>query len=154
MQRYTVVVCGSSANFLQKPFHKILRYVYARSYVCTESEKYSLWVLYLGIKKNDQYQYYCLIIPNRQFNALSENNLTLRITLPRNGAVTTLQTAIQSQLGHPYNNIPLDICQVYYPGSVDERRMQPQALISAYFEGDPPADLIHVVASPIPPPSY
>ncbi|RIA85087.1 hypothetical protein C1645_831341 [Glomus cerebriforme] len=96
----------------------------------------------------------CLIIPSGQFNGLSQNNLTLIITLPRNGAVTTLQTAIQNQLGPPYNNIPLDIRQVYYPGSVDEKRMQPQALISAYFEGDPPTDLYHVVASPIPPPSY
>src|SRR5690348_3438868 len=96
----------------------------------------------------------CLIIPSGQFNDLSQDNLTLRITLPRNGAVSTLQTAIQNQLGPPYNNIPFDIRQVYYPESVDERRMQPQALISAYFEGDPPADLYHVVASPIPPPSY
>jgi len=66
----------------------------------------------------------CLIIPSGQFNALSENNLTLRITLFRNEAVSTLQTAIQNQLRPPYNNIPLDIHQVYYPRSVDERRMQ------------------------------
>ncbi|GBC10466.1 hypothetical protein RclHR1_09650008 [Rhizophagus clarus] len=96
----------------------------------------------------------CLIIPSGQFNGLSQNNLTLIITLSRNGAVTTLQTAIQNQLGSPYNNIPLDIRQVYYPGSVDERHMQPQALISAYFEGDSLTDLYHVFASPIPLPSY
>ncbi len=93
----------------------------------------------------------CLIIPSGQFNALSRNKVSLTITLPRNGAVSTLQTAIQTELAPPYNNIPLDIRQIYYPGSVDEKRMQTQA---AYFKGDPPADLYHVVASPIPPPSY
>jgi hypothetical protein len=96
----------------------------------------------------------CLIIPSGPFNTLSGDRITLRITLPRNGAVSTLQTAIQAELSPPYNNIPLDIRQIYHPGSVDERRMRSQALISAYFEGDPPADLYHIVASPIPPPSY
>ncbi|CAI2197763.1 1011_t:CDS:2, partial [Funneliformis geosporum] len=33
----------------------------------------------------------------------------------------TLQTAIQKQLKPPYNNIPFDIRQVYYPRSLDER---------------------------------
>ncbi|RGB36026.1 hypothetical protein C1646_758639 [Rhizophagus diaphanus] len=95
-----------------------------------------------------------LIIPSGPFNALSGNNITIIITVPRNGSVSTLQTAIQAELSPPYNNIPLDIRQIYYPRSVDERRMQPQASISAYFEGDPPADPYHIVASPIPPPSY
>ncbi|GES77608.1 hypothetical protein GLOIN_2v1786101 [Rhizophagus clarus] len=66
----------------------------------------------------------------------------------------TLQTAIQNELAPPYNNIPFDIRQVYHPGSVDEKRMQTQALISDYFKGDPPANLFHVVALPYPPPSY
>ncbi|RIA96159.1 hypothetical protein C1645_815727 [Glomus cerebriforme] len=96
----------------------------------------------------------CLIISSGQFNDLSQDNLTLRIMLLRNGAVSTLQIAIQNQLSLLYNNIPLDIYQVYYPGNVDERCIQPQALIFAYFEGDPPADLYHIVVSPIPPPSY
>ncbi|GBB92257.1 hypothetical protein RclHR1_01990029 [Rhizophagus clarus] len=65
----------------------------------------------------------CLIIPSGRFNDLSLNNLTLRITLPRNGAVSTLQTAIQNELAPPYNNIPFDIHQVYHPGILDERRM-------------------------------
>ena len=95
----------------------------------------------------------CLIIPSGQFNALSRNKVSLTITLPRNGAVSTLQTAIQTELP-PYDNIPLDIRQIYYSGSVDEKRMQTQALISAYFKGDPPTGLYHVVASPIPPPNY
>ena len=89
-----------------------------------------------------------LIIPSGKFNALSRNKVSLTITLPRNGAVSTLQTAIQTELAPPYDNIPLDIRQIYYPGSVNERCMQTQALISAYFKGDPPTDLYHAVASP------
>ncbi|RIA86895.1 hypothetical protein C1645_828595 [Glomus cerebriforme] len=96
----------------------------------------------------------CLIISSRQFNVLSHDKLFLTIMLPRNGTVGMLQTAIQTKLKPPYNNIPLDIHQIYYPGSVDEKCMQTQALISAYFKGDPLADLYHVVASPIPPPNY
>jgi hypothetical protein len=94
----------------------------------------------------------CLIIPSGQFNALSRNKIELTITIPRNTAVSRLQIAIQTELGPPFNNVPLDIRQIYYPGSVDERRMQSQALISDYFNEDPPVDLYHVVASPIPPP--
>ena len=94
----------------------------------------------------------CLIIPSGRFNDLPLNNITLRITLPRNGAVSTLQTAIQNKLAPPYNNIPFDIRQVYHSGIMDEKRMQPQALISAYFVGDPPTNVFHIVASPIPPP--
>ncbi|GBB89936.1 hypothetical protein RclHR1_01680007 [Rhizophagus clarus] len=120
-----VGVCGSSANFPAKIFKEIRN------------------VANITLK--------CLIIPNGPFKALSGNRITIIITVPRNGSVSTLQTAIQAKLSPPYNNILLDIRQIYYPGSVDEKRMQPQALIS---EGDPPADLCHVVASPIPPPSY
>ncbi|CAG8633347.1 6312_t:CDS:1, partial [Diversispora eburnea] len=76
----------------------------------------------------------------------------LRITIPRNATVNALQIAIQNELASPFQNIPLDLRQIYYPGSTDERRMQQQALISDYFNGNPPEDLYHVVASPIPPP--
>ncbi|GBC04854.1 hypothetical protein RclHR1_05900001 [Rhizophagus clarus] len=119
-----------------------------------ESGSFSQWTLAFRKAEMTNITLNCLIIPSGQFNALSRDNLSLIITLPRNGAVNTLETSIQSELEPPYNNIPLDIRQVYYPGSVDERRMQTQALISAYFKGDPPANLFHVVASSIPPPSY
>src|SRR3990170_2550079 len=94
----------------------------------------------------------CLIIPSGQFNALSRQRVELTITIPRNTPVNGLQTAIQTELGPPFNNVPLDIRQIYYPGSVDERRMQSEALISDYFNGDPPIDLYHIIASPISPP--
>src|SRR2546430_2626964 len=74
----------------------------------------------------------CLIIPSGYFNALSLNDLSLRITLPRNGAVYTLQTAIQNQFEPSYNNYPLDIRQVYYSGSGEEESMRVDAKISAY----------------------
>ncbi|CAI2196211.1 11450_t:CDS:1, partial [Funneliformis geosporum] len=68
-----------------------------------------------------------------------------------NTAVSRLQIAIQTELGPLFNNIPLDIRQIYYSGSVNKRCMQSQALISDYFNENPPVDLYHVVASPIPP---
>ncbi|CAG8723899.1 14177_t:CDS:2, partial [Rhizophagus irregularis] len=37
-----------------------------------------------------------------------------------------LQTAIQNELAPPCNDTPLDIRQIYYPGNVDEKRMQTQ----------------------------
>ena len=57
--------------------------------------------------------------------------------LPRSGAVSTPQTAIQTELASPYDDIPLDIHQIYYSRSVDERCMQTKVLISTYFKGDP-----------------
>ena len=77
------------------------------------------------------------------FNTLSCDKLFLTITLPRNG---TVGTAIQTEL----EIISLLISVKFIILGVDEKRMQTQALISAYFEGDPSADLIHVVTFPIP----
>ncbi|CAJ0759872.1 7135_t:CDS:2 [Entrophospora sp. SA101] len=72
----------------------------------------------------------CLAIPNSPRNQLSINSVVLTITISRDATVDDLQTAIQNQLSPPFNNIPLDIRQIYYSGSVDERRMRSPAPIS------------------------
>ncbi|GBC19980.2 hypothetical protein RIR_jg27080.t1 [Rhizophagus irregularis DAOM 181602=DAOM 197198] len=43
--------------------------------------------------------------------------------------ISPLQTAIQNELAPPCNDTPLDIRQIYYPGNVDEKRMQTQKLL-------------------------
>ncbi|CAH1768068.1 3533_t:CDS:2, partial [Entrophospora sp. SA101] len=71
-------------------------------------------------------------------NQLSANNVSLKIIISRNETVDNLQTAIQNQLE---SNIPLDIRQICHPGPVDERRMRSPALISSFFNGDPPENI-------------
>ncbi|GET55523.1 hypothetical protein GLOIN_2v1765706 [Rhizophagus irregularis DAOM 181602=DAOM 197198] len=66
------------------------------------------------------------------------------LIVPRGQTVNALEAVIQNNLGASFNYIPLDIRQIH-PGSVDERRMQSQVLISDYFNGDPPADYFHIV---------
>ncbi|CAJ0827855.1 3741_t:CDS:1, partial [Entrophospora sp. SA101] len=56
--------------------------------------------------------------------------------------VDGLQTAIQNQLAPPFNNIPLDIRQIYHPVSVEERRMRSPAPISSFFNDDPPENIL------------
>ncbi|UZO15213.1 uncharacterized protein OCT59_006644 [Rhizophagus irregularis] len=63
--------------------------------------------------------------------------------------ISPLQTAIQNELAPPCNDTPLDIRQIYYPGNVDEKRMQTQVLIPLISRRSP-TDLYHIVASPIP----
>ncbi|PKB97655.1 hypothetical protein RhiirA5_432709 [Rhizophagus irregularis] len=69
------------------------------------------------------------------------------LIVPRGQTVNALEAVIQNNLGASFNYIPLDIRQIH-PGSVDERRMQSQVLISDYFNGDPPADYFHIVVYP------
>jgi hypothetical protein len=79
---------------------------------------------------NTDITFNCLITPSGSFNTLSLDRVSITITVPRNETVSTLKTAVQTELTS-YNNTPLDI---YYPESVDEKRMQTQVLIFAYFK--------------------
>ena len=97
----------------------------------------------------------CLIVPIGHFRIFSLKDLSLRITLPRDGLVRTIQTAIQDQLVSSLKNYSFDIRQVYFSRSGedgDERRMRADTEISAYFEAVFPKDSFHIVAYPIPPP--
>ncbi|CAH1757776.1 1101_t:CDS:1, partial [Entrophospora sp. SA101] len=60
--------------------------------------------------------------------------------------VDDLQTTIQNQLSFPFNNIPLDIRQIFHSGSVDERRMRSPSPISSFFNDNPPRNVYHIIA--------
>lgn len=90
---------------------------------------------------------HCLIIPRGQFNSLTRDETTVTVEISINATVNELQTAIQSKLRPPLNNIPLDVRQIH-PSSINEKRMQSQALISDYFSGDPPKNYYHITVYP------
>ncbi|PKK56441.1 hypothetical protein RhiirC2_764361 [Rhizophagus irregularis] len=97
----------------------------------------------------------CLIVPIGHFRIFSLKDLSLKITLPRDGLVSTIQTAIQDQLAPSLKNYPFDIRKVYFSASEEdggERRMRVDTEISAYFEAIIPEGSFHIVAYPIPPP--
>ena len=116
----------------------------------------SLWVLTLGTNRkmtDTNITLNCLIVPIGHFRIFSLKDLSLRITLPRDGLVSTIQTAIQDQLAPSLKNYSFDICQVYFREvDRDERRMRVDTEISAYFETIVPEGSFHIVAYPIPPP--
>lgn len=89
----------------------------------------------------------CLIILSGSFNALSLDRVFISITVPEMKELAHFKLLFKTEFAPPYNNTALDILQIYYPRGVDEKPMQ---LISAYFKGDPPTDLYHIVASPYP----
>ena len=94
----------------------------------------------------------CLIVPIGHFRIFSLKDLSLKITLPRDGLVSTIQTAIQDQLESSLKHYSFDIRQVYFSEVGDERRMRVDTEISAYFGSVFPKDSFHIVAYPIPPP--
>ena len=68
----------------------------------------------------------CLIVPIGHFRIFPLKDLSLKITLPRDGLVYTIQTAIQDQLAPSLKNYPFDIRQVYFSRNAedgDERHM-------------------------------
>ena len=82
----------------------------------------------------------CLIIPCGRLRGLTIDNATQRVTIDRSQTVGALEVAIQRKLGEPFNQVPLNIYQ-----APDETLMQPQALISSFFNEEPRADYYHVV---------
>ncbi|UZO03316.1 uncharacterized protein OCT59_023724 [Rhizophagus irregularis] len=88
---------------------------------------------------------HCLIVPCGQLHALPRDQVVQVVTVGRSQAVGVLEATIQSRLGAPFNNIRLKIRQVY----PSEAPMQPQDLISNFFNEEPRADYFHVVAQPL-----
>jgi hypothetical protein len=79
----------------------------------------------------------CLIIPCGQLRGITIDNCSQRVTVGRSQPVSALEVAIQSKLG---TQVRLDIHK-----APDETLMQPQALISLFFNEEPRADYYHVV---------
>ncbi|CAG8579564.1 7525_t:CDS:2 [Ambispora leptoticha] len=55
-----------------------------------------------------------------------------------------LETEIRNQLPPQFKNVPF-IIRAFHPGPVKYRVVQPQTLISDYFNGDPPTSVIHIL---------
>ena len=83
----------------------------------------------------------CLIIPCGQLRGLTIDNCSQRVTVGRSQPVSALEVAIQSKLG---TQVRLDIHK-----APDETLMQPQALVSFYFDEEPRAEYYHVVVRPL-----
>jgi hypothetical protein len=88
---------------------------------------------------------HCLIVPCGQLHALPRDRVVQTVTIGRSQAVSALEVAIRNRLGEPFNNIHLEIRQVH----PNETPMQPQALISAFFNEQPREDYFHVVVQPL-----
>src|SRR5688500_9690891 len=74
----------------------------------------------------------CLIVTKSDLMDISIIKVIQAITINSSNQVSVLENEIQNRFGAPFNNIPLRVCQIY-SGSVVERPMQQQALISAFF---------------------
>jgi hypothetical protein len=94
---------------------------------------------------NDNIILHCLIVPCGQLHALPHDQVVQVVTVGRSQTVSVLEAIIQSRLGAPFNNIRLKIRQVY----PREALMQPQDLISTFFNEEPRPDYFHVVAQPL-----
>ncbi|RIA91878.1 hypothetical protein C1645_821429 [Glomus cerebriforme] len=88
---------------------------------------------------------HCLIVLCGQLHALPRDQVVQVVTVDRSQAVSVLEATIQSRLEKPFNNICLKIHQVYSR----ETLMQPQDLISTFFNEQPREDYFHVVAQPL-----
>ena len=88
---------------------------------------------------------HCLIVPCGELQSLPRDRVQQTVTVGRSQAVSVLEATIQSRLGVPFNTIRLKIRQVY----PSEAPMQPQDLISTFFNEQPRADYFHVVAQPL-----
>lgn len=86
----------------------------------------------------------CRFVPKGELDNLPRDR---EITIDSGKAVSELETAIQNNLGASFK---LEIRQIH-PSSAGERRMQSQALISEYFNGQPDTDHVHIKAYPAPP---
>ncbi|PKY63262.1 hypothetical protein RhiirA4_551449 [Rhizophagus irregularis] len=88
---------------------------------------------------------HCLIVPCGQLHALPRDRVWQTVTVDRSQAVSVLEATIQNRLGVPFNTIRLKIRQVF----PSEAPMQPQDLISTFFDEQPRPDYYHVVAQPL-----
>jgi hypothetical protein len=82
----------------------------------------------------------CLIVPVGDFNNVQCNAIHQMITIRTSQPVSILINAIKDRLGL---NIELSIYQIH-PRSIQEKKMEPQELISKFFGQQPQAEFFHV----------
>ena len=91
----------------------------------------------------------CLIVPIGKLMNIPCIKVMQSITIRRSGNYSDLETAIQSRLGTPFNQIPLKIC-IIQAGSVIEREMDGCDQFSKIFTFDeePKAEHFHITVYP------
>ena len=89
----------------------------------------------------------CLIVPIGKLMNIPCIKVMQSITIRRSGNYSDLETAIQSRLGAPFNQIPLKIC-IIQAGSVIEREMDTHYDFIDYFTEEPKAEHFHITVYP------
>ena len=89
----------------------------------------------------------CLIVPIGKLMNIPSIKVMQSITISISGDATELQTAIQSRLGAPFNQIPLKIC-IIQAGSTIEREMDMYKDFIDIFTEEPKAEHFHFTVYP------
>ncbi|RGB23612.1 hypothetical protein C1646_774242 [Rhizophagus diaphanus] len=86
----------------------------------------------------------CLIVPFGRLHGLLLDRVTPRVTVRRSQTVSALEVAIQRELVAPYNTVRLSFYK-----TPDMTPMQPQDLISKFFDEEPRDDYCHIIVHPL-----
>ena len=89
----------------------------------------------------------CLIVPIGKLMNIPCIKVMQSITIRRGGRYSDLETAIQSRLGAPFNQIPLKIC-IIQTGSVIEMEMDMHEDFIDIFTEEPKAEYLHFTVYP------
>ena len=89
----------------------------------------------------------CLIVPIGKLMNIPCIKVMQSITIRRGGGYSDLETAIQSRLGAPFNQIPLKIC-IIQAGSTIEGEMAMNEDFIDIFTEEPKAEHFHITVYP------
>ena len=104
--------------------------------------------LHLGVEMDDNnITINCLIVPIGKLMNIPCIKVMQSITIRRSGNYSDLETAIQSRLGAPFNQIPLKIC-IIQAGSTIEREMAMNEDFIDIFDEEPKAEHFHFTVYP------
>ena len=104
--------------------------------------------LHLGVEMDDNnITINCLIVPIGKLMNIPCIKVMQSITIRRSGNYSDLETAIQSRLGAPFNQIPLKIC-IIQAGSTIEGEMAMNEDFIDIFDEEPKAEHFHFTVYP------
>ncbi|GES93458.1 hypothetical protein GLOIN_2v1789089 [Rhizophagus clarus] len=86
----------------------------------------------------------CIIVPIGPLHGLQFGEVTPVVTVNKNQTVSVLEVAIQNTLQAPFNSVRLKLFR-----TPDEMRMQPQDLVSSFFNTQHRLEHYHIVVHPL-----
>ncbi|GES74098.1 hypothetical protein GLOIN_2v1789089 [Rhizophagus clarus] len=86
----------------------------------------------------------CIIVPIGPLHGLQLSEVIPVVTVNKNQTVSVLEVAIQNTLRAPFNSVRLKLFQ-----TPDEMRMQPQDLVSSFFNTQHRLEHYHIVIHPL-----